>query len=93
MVKELANLVGKMEMPPLWALGYQQCRYSYVPDSRIKQIADTLRLKKITFRRYLVWTIDYMDKFKVFTFDKVKIPDPKGRKTIICTAKVSTRCG
>lgn len=76
-VKELANLVGKMEMPPLWALGYQQCRYSYVPDSRIKQIADTLRLKKLPSD--VIWMdIDYMDKFKVFTFDKVKIPDPKG---------------
>lgn len=76
-VKELANLVGKMEMPPLWALGYQQCRYSYVPDSRIKQIADTLRMKKLPSD--VIWMdIDYMDKFKVFTFDKVKIPDPKG---------------
>ena len=76
-VKALANLVGKMEMPPLWALGYQQCRYSYVPDTRIKGIADTLRMKKLPCD--VIWMdIDYMDKFKVFTFDKVKIPDPKG---------------
>ncbi len=37
----LADLIGKMEMPPLWSLGYQQCRYSYVPDTRIKNVADT----------------------------------------------------
>lgn len=76
-VEELANLVGKMQMPPLWALGYQQSRYSYVPDTRIKSIADTFRLKKLPCD--VIWMdIDYMDNFKIFTFDKTKIPDPKG---------------
>lgn len=76
-VKELARLVGKMQMPPLWALGYQQCRFSYVPDTRIKSVADTFRLKNIPCD--VIWMdIDYMDKFKIFTFDKEKIPDPKG---------------
>jgi alpha-glucosidase len=75
-VEELANLVGKMEMPPLWALGYQQCRFSYVPDTRIKSIADTFRLKNLPCD--VIWMdIDYMERFKIFTFDKVKIPDPK----------------
>ena len=76
-VKELSNLIGKMEMPPLWALGYQQCRWSYSPDTRIKNIADTFRLKKLPCD--VIWMdIDYMDKFKIFTFDKIKIPNPKG---------------
>lgn len=75
-IMELANLTGKMEMPPLWALGYQQCRFSYVPDTRIKGIADTLRMKKLPSD--VIWMdIDYMDQFKVFTFDKKRIPDPK----------------
>ena len=75
-IKELANLTGKMEMPPLWALGYQQSRYSYVPDTRIKGIADTLRMKKLPCD--VIWMdINYMERFKVFTFDKVQIPDPK----------------
>ena len=76
-IKELAELVGKMEMPPLWSLGYQQCRFSYVPDSRIKSVADTFRLKNIPCD--VIWMdIDYMERFKIFTFDKQKIPDPKG---------------
>ena len=76
-VKELASLIGKMQMPPLWALGYQQCRFSYVPDTRIKSIADTFRLKKLPCD--VIWMdIDYMERFKIFTFDKTKIPDPKG---------------
>ncbi len=75
-VMELANLTGKMEMPPLWALGYQQSRYSYVPDTRIKGIADTLRMKNLSCD--VIWMdINYMDRFKIFTFDKVNMPDPK----------------
>jgi len=76
-IKALAGLIGTMEMPPLWSLGYQQCRFSYVPDTRIKNLADTFRLKKLPCD--VIWMdIDYMEKFKVFTFNKVKIPDPKG---------------
>jgi alpha-glucosidase len=75
-IKELANLTGKMEMPPLWALGYQQSRYSYVPDTRIKEIADTLRMKNLPCD--VIWMdINYMERFKIFTFDKINMPDPK----------------
>lgn len=75
-VKELGTLIGRMEMPPLWALGYQQCRWSYIPDTRIKSVADTFRLKKIPCD--VIWMdIDYMDSFRIFTFDKVKIPHPE----------------
>ncbi|MDE6553290.1 MAG: DUF5110 domain-containing protein [Muribaculaceae bacterium] len=76
-LKVLADLTGHIEMPPLWALGYQQCRWSYFPDSRVKEIADSLRINKIPSD--VIWMdIDYMDNFKVFTFDKEKFPDPKG---------------
>lgn len=75
-IRELANLIGKMEMPPLWSLGYQQSRYSYVPDTRIKSVADTFRLKNLPCD--VIWMdIDYMERFKIFTFDKLRIPDPK----------------
>lgn len=46
-MRELGKLTGTMELPPMWALGMQQCRYSYYPDTRVKEIVDTLRLKKI----------------------------------------------
>jgi alpha-glucosidase len=76
-MRELANLTGHMELPALWTLGHQQCRYSYNPDSRVKEIADSLRLKRIPTD--VIWMdIDYMDKFKIFTFDPVQFPDPKG---------------
>ena len=75
-IKELGNLTGKMKLPPLWSLGFQQCRYSYFPDSRVKEIADTFRAKKMPCD--VIWVdIHYMDKYKVFTFDPKKFPDPK----------------
>ena len=76
-MRELGKLTGCMDLPPLWTLGYHQCRYSYNPDSRVKEIADSLRQERIPAD--VIWMdIDYMDKFKVFTFDPVQFPDPKG---------------
>lgn len=75
-MKQLARLTGHMELPPLWTLGYHQCRYSYNPDSRVREIADSLRQERIPCD--VIWMdIDYMDKYKVFTFDPVQFPDPK----------------
>ncbi|MDR0994865.1 MAG: DUF5110 domain-containing protein [Tannerella sp.] len=75
-VKGLAELTGTISMPPRWALGYNQCRFSYVPDARVRQIADTFRLKKIPCD--VIWfDIDYMDGYRIFTINKQRFPDPK----------------
>lgn len=73
----LAELTGHIPLPPRWALGYHQCRYSYYPDARVREIADTFRQRQIPCD--VIWLdIDYMDGFRVFTFDKSLFPDPKG---------------
>lgn len=73
----LAELSGKMQLPPLWALGYQQCRFSYYPQERVAGLADTLREHRIPCD--VIWMdIHYMDKYKIFTFDPSYFPDPKG---------------
>lgn len=75
-VKGLAELTGTMEMPPRWALGYQQCRFSYTTEQRVREIADTFRLKQIPCDA--IWMdIDYMEGFRVFTFNKNNFPHPK----------------
>lgn len=76
-LKALADLTGHMPLPPRWALGYQQCRYSYNPDSRVREIADNFRQRKIPCD--VIWMdIDYMDAYKIFTFRKDEFPDPAG---------------
>ena len=75
-VKTLARLTGKMELPPLWALGYHQCRYSYYPQERAAALADTIRARKIPCD--VIWMdIHYMDQFKIFTFHPERFSNPK----------------
>ncbi|WP_145074250.1 TIM-barrel domain-containing protein [Poriferisphaera corsica] len=74
---KLGELTGKMKLPPKWALGYQQCRWSYEPDTKVMAIADEFRKRRLPCD--VIWMdIDYMDEFRVFTFDKQKFGDPKG---------------
>ncbi|MGM0484943.1 MAG: TIM-barrel domain-containing protein, partial [Candidatus Krumholzibacteriota bacterium] len=76
-MKALGNLTGRMELPPLWALGYQQCRYSYYPDLRVREIADQFRERRIPCD--VIWhDIHYMNGYRVFTFDRDRFPDPAG---------------
>ena len=75
-LKTLGQLSGTMSLPPLWSLGYQQCRFSYHPDTRVKEIADTLRLKQIPCD--VIWMdIHYMDEYRIFTFNKNEFSKPK----------------
>ena len=75
-MKALAELTGTMKLPPLWALGYQQCRFSYQPDTRVKEIADLLRYHRIPSD--VIWMdIDYMDGYKIFTYNPKDFPEPK----------------
>lgn len=73
----LADLTGRMPLPPRWALGYQQCRWSYHPDARVREVAEEFRRRKIPCD--VLWMdIDYMDGFRVFTFNPQEFPDPAG---------------
>jgi len=81
-LRGLAELTGKMPLPPSWALGYQQCRWSYYPDSRVREIAEGFRARKIPCD--VIWMdIDYMDGFRVFTFDPKGFSDPRGLNTFL----------
>jgi len=68
-------LTGRMPMPPLWSLGYQQNRYTYYPDTEVLRIAQTLREKKIPADG-ITLDIHYMDQYKLFTWDKARFPNP-----------------
>ncbi len=68
-------LTGRMKMPPLWSLGYQQNRYSYYPDTEVLRIAQTLREKKIPADG-ITLDIHYMDKYQLFTWDKERFKNP-----------------
>ena len=76
-IREYTHLTGRMEMPPMWSIGYQQCRYSYYPDKEVFTLAKTFRDKDIP-ADVIVFDIHYMDQYKIFTWNKKDFSDPKG---------------
>jgi alpha-glucosidase len=46
-VMALAELTGRMPMPPRWALGFQQSRFSYAPDREVLRVARGFRERRI----------------------------------------------
>ena len=73
----LGELTGTIELPPLWSLGYQQARWSYIPETKVREVADEFRARSIPCD--VLWVdIDYMDGFRIFTFDDERFPDPLG---------------
>ncbi|MBO8160200.1 MAG: DUF5110 domain-containing protein [Thermosipho sp. (in: Bacteria)] len=62
-------LTGKNVAFPKWAFGYQQSRWSYFTEKEVLEVAKKFRTKKIPCD--VIWLdIDYMDQYKVFTWDK-----------------------
>ncbi|HUP47456.1 MAG TPA: glycoside hydrolase family 31 protein [Thermoanaerobaculia bacterium] len=74
-IERYTALTGRMTLPPLWSLGYHQCRYSYYPESRVRFIADNFRTRNIPAD--VIWLdIHYQDAYKPFTWDRRRFPDP-----------------
>ncbi len=69
------RLTGRMPMPPRWALGYHQSRWSYFPEGQVRTLAAEFRRRRIPCDAIHL-DIDYMDGFRVFTWDPSRFPDP-----------------
>jgi alpha-glucosidase len=75
-LEELGRLIGTMPLPPRWALGYHQCRYSYGAEQELLAIADEFRSRWIPCDT--LWLdIDYMHGARSFTVDPQTFPSPK----------------
>ncbi|MDX6384508.1 MAG: alpha-glucosidase [Blastocatellia bacterium] len=72
-----ADLTGHMPMPPMWALGNQQSRWSYYPDKMVEEVVREYRVRDLPLD-VIHLDIDYMQGYRVFTFDPKRFPDPKG---------------
>lgn len=71
-----SGLTGRMEIPPAWAIGYHQSRYSYMNQEEVLELARTFREKRIPCD-VIYLDIHYMDEYRVFTFDPVRFPNPR----------------
>lgn len=74
-IRRYAKLVGTTPLPPRWSLGYQQCRWSYESDRRVRAIAKRLRENRIPCDT-LYLDIDYMDEFRCFTWHPKQFAKP-----------------
>ena len=72
-VEQYTAMTGRSPLPPLWTLGYQQCRYSYYPESRAREIVKTLRGKKIP-ADVIYFDIDYQQGYAPFTINREYFP-------------------
>lgn len=76
-LERYTELTGRMPLPPLWALGYHQSRWSYYPESALREIAAGFRSRRIPCDA-LYFDIHYMDGYRDFTWDRQRFPDPAG---------------
>jgi alpha-glucosidase len=72
-----SELVGRTPLPPFWALGYHQSRWSYASAQEVRAVVREFRRRRIPLD-VLHLDIDYMDGYRVFTWDRDRFPDPAG---------------
>jgi len=75
-LRDYTALTGRTPLPPLWALGYQQSRYSYMSQDKVEEIARTFREKKIP-ADVIHLDIDHMDGYRVFTWNPKTFAEPE----------------
>ncbi len=74
-VADLASLVGRTFLPPAWALGFHQSRWSYRTSSAVIDIARRFRALDLP-ADVIHLDIHYMDRYRVFTFSPVRFAKP-----------------
>lgn len=74
-IERYTALTGRTPLPPRWALGYQQSRWSYTPEARVRRLAETFRARRVPADG--LWLdIDYQQDFRPFTWDAARFPAP-----------------
>lgn len=73
----IGHLLGTMPLPPRWAIGYHQSRWSYAPEHRVREVAEHFRRRRIPCD-VIHLDIAYMDGYRVFTWNPERFPNPDG---------------
>lgn len=73
-VKNFRELVGMSYLPPRWAFGFMQSRWSYFTKNDVERIADSYKEADIPLDAIFL-DIDYMERYKDFTIHDERFPD------------------
>ncbi len=76
-LRKYIALTGASKMQQKWVYGYHQSHWGYLSAEEIREISDTMRACHVPFDA-IHWDIDYMEGFRVFTFNGQRFADPKG---------------
>lgn len=72
-IERYTALTGRTPLPPAWSLGFQQSRYSYNPESKVREVATKLRAQRIPADAIYL-DIDYQQGYAPFTVDRAQFP-------------------
>lgn len=75
-ISEYTKLTGTANRPQLWSLGYHQSRWGYETESDVRNLAKNFRNYQIPCDTIHL-DIDYMDSYKVFSWNQNAYEDPK----------------
>lgn len=73
-IEHYTALTGRIQLPPLWGIGYHQSRCSYYPQEKVEWIAETFRKKKIPLD-CIVLDADYQQGYQPFRVNMKRFPD------------------
>ncbi len=74
-LRQYTDLTGRMHMPPRWALGHHQGKWSYYTEQEVREIAAKFRERHHPCES--IWLdIDHMDGFRTFTWKSEAFPNP-----------------
>ncbi len=73
---DIAEVTGRSFVPPAWALGFHQSRWSYRTAFEVESVAARFRSEEIPLD-VIHLDIHYMDEYRVFSWHPERFPDPK----------------
>ena len=73
-VREFRGLIGQSYIPPFWAFGYQQCRWSYHNAEAVENVIKSYDDAEIPLDCVYL-DIDYMERYKDFTVNREAFPN------------------
>ena len=96
-LERLTALIGRIELPPRWAIGYHQSHWGYDSAATLRGVAGEFARRQLPCDSVHL-DISYMDGHRVFTWDPERFPDPASlvadleRHGMRCVAIVDPRC-
>ncbi|MCD7945540.1 MAG: alpha-glucosidase [Clostridiales bacterium] len=76
-VHAFRGIIGRSYLPPKWAFGFGQSRWSYATEGEVREVVENYRERGFPLDAVYL-DIDYMDHYKNFTVDTRAFPDLKG---------------